>query len=161
LQSLRYDQCHRDNHVDEKKLRSFVMKRFWIVALFGLFCGSHLVFGQGEDRLSKIIEIGEIRVWKCEDSRELSSGNDISFYAQDRLIAKRLQSQLSFMSSIHWALGQIRPSVIGDVTVMGPALFRVGVYEDSRIPSIQEIVAICRRTVECGELVVGERRYPF
>ena len=79
-------------------------------------------------------------------------------YEEAEWVAERMQERMGAMSSIHWSLGPIIQSPTGSGSL---AIFSVGVFDDSRVPEIKEIVAIGRSASICGEFVVGEAHYPF
>jgi hypothetical protein len=138
------------------------MKKFVVLVLLGCSLMSSVAFAQDDVPDLREIHIGEMRVWDCARAAPPGVCHTVGFcsYEQDKWVAERVQERMLAMSSIHWSLGPIYPSYIGGID-RGPAIFSVGVFEDSRIPEIDEIVGIGRSAAKCGDFVVGGAHYPF
>jgi len=138
------------------------MKTFSSLVLLGSSLMSGFAFAQDDVPDLRTTQIGEMRLWDCGGDAApggcIYSG--ICGYQRDEWVADRVQERMGAMSSIHWSLGPIYPSYIGGID-RGPAIFSVGVFDDSRVPEIKEIVGIGRSAAKCGELVVGPYHYPF
>jgi hypothetical protein len=138
------------------------MKKFSSLVLLGCSLMSGFAFAQDDVPDLRVIPIGEMRVWDCGGDTAPAGCqlSGICGYQRDEWVADRVQERMGAMSSIHWSLGPIYPSYIGGID-RGPAIFSVGVFEDSRIPEIDEIVGIGRSAAKCGDFVVGGAHYPF
>ena len=124
--------------------------RFLFLAMFASFGA----YAQELATPPGVIYIGEVHVWDC------GAGGG-SQYENDAAVAQRFWGRLASMSSIHWALGPIRPDYTGEWYLKGPAKFSVGVYEGSSVPKFDYIVSLGKYIVQCGEFVVGDLHVQF
>jgi hypothetical protein len=126
------------------------MKMFASVVLLGCSLVSGFALAKADVKDLREVPIGEMRIWDCD-------GRGYQF---DEEFARRVHYRMAAMSSIHWSIGCIMASYMGD-DLRGGAAFSVGVFEDSQVPEIKVILQIARSAAQCGELVVGPYHYPL